>query len=365
LVPLQKSADKKTILVAPLNWGLGHATRCIPIIRSLIENDQRVLLASDGAALALLKKEFPTLPAFSLPGYSVRYPYESMTLNLLLQLPKIFRAISREHKALQELVRTHHIQVVLSDNRYGCYSPDTYNVFMTHQLNIMAPFALTEKIIARWHKRMLERFDRVWVPDYEEALGLAGKLSHPSPVDSVRYIGPLSRMKVLTVEKKYDVIAILSGPEPQRSRLEELIIQQAQRLPFEFLLVRGKMEDHSPAQKKENITTVGHLTSAALQQAIAASEIVLARSGYTTIMDLVALHKKAILVPTPGQTEQLYLGQLFKGQGRFWVVEQGALDLGDAIRGGRGLEMRRDFGCFVVGDFIGEVLGNPLKKTEK
>ena len=328
---MQKQSDTPTILVAPLNWGLGHATRCIPIIKCFLKKKVRVLLAADGAALQLLQKEFPKLPSFKLPGYNVRYPYENMTINMLLQIPKIWRAINQEHKVIQELVAAHNIQVVLSDNRFGCYSSGAYNVIMTHQLNIMAPFSFAEKIIAVWNKKMLSKFDLCWVPDFEKAPGLAGALSHPSPLTSVQYIGPLSRMEAKNIEKKYDAIVLLSGPEPQRSRLEKLILQQAAHLPYQFLIVRGKMMDQGEKQRN-NIRVVGHMTSSDLALAIASAGVVIARSGYTTIMDLVALGKSAILIPTPGQTEQLYLADFFHGQKVFYQQRQKELNLGKAMK---------------------------------
>ncbi|MFT4664494.1 MAG: hypothetical protein ACI8YQ_001181 [Polaribacter sp.] len=329
---MPQQLNTKTVLVAPLNWGLGHATRCIPIINCLLKKEVEVIIASDGAALDLLKKEFPLLPAFPLPAYDVRYPYNNMTVNILLQLPKIARAIRKEYDAIQNLVATQDIQIIISDNRFGCFSPSTYNVFMTHQLNIMAPFPFAEKIIAWWNKRMLQRFDLCWVPDFEEAPGLAGQLSHPSPIKSVQYIGPLSRMKVLDLEKKYDAIAVLSGPEPQRTRLEKLILEQALQLPYRILLVRGLVEDESALRHEGTVSIVGHLTSSELEVAIAKSAVMIARSGYTTVMDLVALGKRAILVPTPGQTEQEYLGRLFGETGQFVVEAQENLTLKTGLK---------------------------------
>lgn len=328
---MQKQSNSPTVLIAPLNWGLGHATRCVPIINCLLRKKIPVLIASDGAALDLLKKEFPQITTFSLPGYNVEYPYDNMAVNMLLQFTKIQRAISKEHKVISKLVTIHNIDIIISDNRFGCYSAQTYNVFMTHQLNIMAPFAFAEKVIAWWNKKMLNRFDLCWVPDFENAPGLAGKLSHPSPITSVRYLGPLSRMQRLKLEKRYDAIAVLSGPEPQRTKLERLILQQAVDLPYNFLLVRGKITDQSKLRIEGNVSIIDHLKGEELAVAIAASEIVIARSGYTTIMDLIALEKKAILIPTPGQTEQVYLGELFSEQNRFLVQQQINLDLEKAL----------------------------------
>ena len=320
------------ILIAPLNWGLGHATRCMPLIDELLRQGADVSLASDGAALHLLQKEYPGLPAFQLPAFDIQYPTSNMGFNMLSQTNKIRKAIRADHRALEQIVAEQNFQAIISDNRFGCYHASTYNIFMTHQLNIKAPFRLAEKLIARWNKKMIQAFDFCWVPDYENAPRLSGDLSFPAPIDNVRYIGALSRFKIKDEpDNVRDVLVILSGPEPQRTYLETAILQQAKQLNYSFLIVRGKMEDSSRKKTEAHIEVVGHLTSKDLNAAINNSKYIVSRSGYSTIMDLAALEKVAILIPTPGQTEQEYLGRHFHENGVFLNQNQKDLDLGKAL----------------------------------
>lgn len=294
------------ILVAPLNWGLGHATRCIPIIQELLRYPVEVILASDGRALQLLKKEFPQLTCLELPAYQIHYRSTNMTWNIGQQMPKILRAIYQERQAIQRIIHDHHIDLIISDNRYGCYHSSVRTFFMTHQINLQIPFKPLE-IITNWMNRLwLKKFDAVWIPDYNGNNSLAGTLSYHAGLKNITYIGALSRFIKKDIPLKYDVIIVLSGPEPQRSILEKKIIQQAQVLPFSFLLVQGKTEENKHFFIK-NIEVCSFLTAEDLNMAILASRIVVSRSGYSTLMDLVVLEKKAIFIPTPGQTEQEYV----------------------------------------------------------
>ncbi|TAK44576.1 MAG: glycosyltransferase [Saprospiraceae bacterium] len=338
----------KRILVAPLNWGLGHATRCIPIIRELQKQGAEVVLASDGRALALLRQEFPALTAIVLPGYNIHYPGANMILNMTRQLPGILWAACRETQAARQLVTRHEISGIISDNRYGCHSRVVRSVFITHQLNIKvaksgcptpghspASSFLLEKIANRFNRRYLRRFDECWIPDVEGEPNLSGELGHSQAGEepgSFKYIGALSRMHNFEVPRKYDAIAVLSGPEPQRSYLEKEIIGQARRLPFRFLVVQGKTETMVRQFIEKNIEVVSHLASEELNNALLASGVFIGRSGYSSIMDLAKTGRPAILIPTPGQTEQEYLAARFSRQGVFCVQEQGHLDLAEGLK---------------------------------
>ena len=323
--------DKKKVLVAALNWGLGHATRCIPIIRFLQSQNAQVFLASDGRAFHLLKKEFPELPVFELPSYGITYRTSSMIFNFAFLFPKMFAAISKEKKVIQKLVEEHQLDIIISDNRFGCHSDVTYNVFMTHQLNIPIPMPIVKQIGNWYNHQQIKKFNECWIPDFEGTPNLAGKLSHSHNIDATKYIGALSRMKFQEKEIKRKAIIILSGPEPQRTYLEEKIIQQAKDLPFQFLIVKGQTEKQEHFFIEKNIEVVSFLTSDDLEKAIAESEIVISRSGYTTLMDLVFLGKKAILIPTPGQTEQEYLAKHFYEQKIFFTQTQNKFNLKHAL----------------------------------
>ncbi len=328
--------QNKRILVAPLNWGLGHATRCIPIIRCLLRHGAEVVLASDGRSLQLLKEEFPELPAYPLPAYDVKYYTANMFLNMGIQFPKIFRAVYKEHKFIDNLISKLRIDAVISDNRYGCYSKKVKSIFLTHQINLIIPIPIFEKIARYFNHRMIRHFDECWIPDFEESPNLSGKLSHDINLPNFRYLGSLSRMKekvekVVDTSYAYDVIIVLSGPEPQRTLLEQLLVRQAEQTPLKFLFVQGKPEKTSEWMKAENIKVVSFLRSDELREAIHSSKIMISRSGYSTLMDLYYLRKNAILIPTPGQTEQEYLARHFLEQRIFYSYPQKEFNLSEAL----------------------------------
>lgn len=291
-----------------------------------------MIIASDGRALELLKKEFPDLKQLVLPSYNVRYWGNHMMLDIAAQLPKIILAVYRERQRVKRVVDEWKIDAILSDNRYGCRSKKALSILMTHQLNIKILFPLLEKIVGWVNRRMVEKFDECWVPDEVGEDNLSGALSQNKRLKKVKFIGILSRMKPGKLPpKKYDCLVLLSGPEPQRSFLEKQIISQAKKLPLQFLLVQGKTERTGHFFIEKNIEVHAHLTSNELNEALLASQIVICRSGYSSLMDLVTLNKKAILIPTPGQTEQAYLAKRSLERGLFWVQSQENLNLKEAI----------------------------------
>lgn len=324
----------KRILVAPLNWGLGHATRCVPVIRELQRQGAEVVLASDGRALKLLNKEFPGLPSVEMPAYNISYGSGNMVSNIARQLPKILGAIYREHIFTQKIIRRFELDGIISDNRYGCFTKKIPCVFLTHQVNILTPWPALSGVVNFFNHRFIQKFDACWVPDVAGAPNLSGKLSHGSFRKKIRYVGALSRMKYFETEKKYDAIAVLSGPEPQRTLLEKSIVRQAALLPQQFLIVQGKTERQERFFIEKNVEVVSFLASAELNEAILASTVFIGRSGYSTIMDLAKLGKPALLIPTPGQTEQEYLAGKFRREGVFAVQQQEALDLAKAMDDG-------------------------------
>jgi len=316
------------ILIAPLNWGLGHATRCMPLINALLDRGVKPILASDGAALSLLRKEYPKLTALDLPAYNIKYRGDNMMLTMGAQLPKIARAILAEQRVIKKIVQDYQIDVIISDNRYGLFHPDCHSIFMTHQLNIKIPNRILEKLVASINHRFIRRFDECWVPDYGMAPRLAGSLSENSNLRMVKYTGLLSRMKKEVLPIKYQMAIVLSGPEPQRTNLETILLKQLVNYSDKVCFIRGVVSDTPPPLvDNKNISILNYLTTAALNQVLNESEIVVCRSGYSSLMDLVNLNKKAILIPTPGQTEQEYLAAYLSDTGGFVGAEQKGFDL--------------------------------------
>ncbi|HSD14704.1 MAG TPA: glycosyltransferase [Flavobacterium sp.] len=308
--------NKKRILVAPLNWGLGHATRCIPIINALENNGFEPILASDGVALALLKKEFPHLTALELPSYKIQYAQNGAHFKwkMLRQIPNMVEAVRHERKTVEKYIQQYDIHGIISDNRLGVHSKKTPSVFITHQLNVLT--GNTSWITTKIHQLYIRKFDNCWVPDVAGKPNLSGKLGHLRRTNlNLKYIGPLSRLNKNDLEEIYDLMVILSGPEPQRTLLEEKLRLELKSYNGSILFVRGVIEEEQKSSKRFNVTCYNFMNSAELETALNQSKMVLSRSGYTTIMDLAKLGKKAFFIPTPGQYEQEYLAKKLKKKG--------------------------------------------------
>lgn len=318
---------KKKILIAPLDWGLGHATRCIPIARALEEEGFEVLFCAASRSLELLMKEFPKNQFIKLEGYNVSYPKNGwMIISMLFQSLRILNKIRKEHQELKQIVRDFEINGIISDNRYGMFHKTIPSVFITHQLNIQSP--IFSKLIRKINFWFINKYQECWIPDTEKNT-LSGKLSlYKAP--KLSFIGPLSRFKKLKATEKIDILAIVSGPEPQRTIFENLLKKQLLKSEKNCLLVLGKTESEKIEHLK-NLTIINHLASEELNQAICNSEIIISRSGYSTIMDLASLNKKAIFIPTPGQTEQLYLATLFSEQKIAYAQHQHLFNLEKAM----------------------------------
>ena len=337
-----EKAKKLNILIAPLNWGLGHATRCMPIINTLLAKGHHIIIATDGHALALLKKEYPSLPSLQIVGYNISYGKGNFgfVMSMFWQLPKIFWKIFAEHRQLQQIIEKHDIDVVIADNRYGFFSKKAYSIFMTHQIFVKMPAKMRflEPLLLNLNKWFIGNFEECWIPDFsDKEQRLAGELAHLQPLNPKKYhfIGLLSRFKH---EKKailkYDVLFVLSGPEPQRTFFEQKILKQLENLDesVSCLLIRGLTQRQEEKQFSKNVKIINFMTADALNEAMLSAKIVVARSGYSTIMDLAVLGKKAILVPTKQQTEQEYLARYFEEKKIFCSVSAADFDLKKALQ---------------------------------
>ena len=308
---------KKNILICPLNWGLGHATRCVPIIRALLEQGHNVIMAADKAPLAFLKKEFPDLETVEFPGFDPRYSKSSsQVFKMMMSFPKALFCFRKDHKMLESIIKSHNIDIVISDNRFGCWSEEVYSVFITHQLHIRIPFIWrwATPIINIFNNSYIKKYDEVWVPDDDTEPSLGGKLSHPT-IKGVKtsYIGYLSRFKskdYAEIEKTNRYLVILSGPEPQRTIFENIVLQQAQNINDNVVIFRAKPDSNEQLKDiPSNVKVYNHVDDATFVKMVNSSEYIICRGGYTSLMDLVRLNRTAFLVPTPGQTEQEYLAR--------------------------------------------------------
>tara|TARA_B110001450_G_scaffold28262_1_gene24684 strand:+ start:8289 stop:9362 length:1074 start_codon:yes stop_codon:yes gene_type:complete len=303
-------SNRKNIIIAPLNWGLGHATRCIPIIEELKKNGFTPIIASDGSALDLLIKEFPTLKFIKLPSYNITYAKNGvfLKLKLLANIPKLIAAVKKETLIINNLVEKENIHGIISDNRFGVYHKNIPSVYITHQINVFS--GITTKFTSKLHQKIIRKFDECWIPDIKSENNYSGELSksHNLKIKS-KYVGVLSRFKKNEIANLYDYLIILSGPEPQRTILEHKLLTELKDSIKKIILIKGVVESEQKITKKNNITCYNFMTSKELELTINQSNIIIARSGYTTIMDLATLNKKAFFIPTPGQYEQLYLAK--------------------------------------------------------
>lgn len=322
--PITKNQNPR-VLVAPLDWGLGHSTRCIPIIKHLKLQGCEVVIVADKKVYALLKKEFPQTVFLRYKGYEIEYSRQKrfFSIKLLLQIPRIFFRIFHEKRWLKNTIKKYNINAIISDNRFGMHNKNIPSVYITHQLYIKTGNLFIERIAQKVHFHFIKKFTFCWVPDQEKN-GLAGELSHPKALPGkITYIGPLTRFSKISNSKEvYDLLIILSGPEPQRTIFENEILEQLKTVEGKIFLVRGLPDEDYKLTNFNNVIIENHLNANQLNEIIEKSKIVLCRSGYTSVMDLSVLQKKSILIPTPGQTEQEYLAKYLMEKGYFFSVQQ-------------------------------------------
>ncbi len=326
------------ILVAPLDWGLGHSTRCIPIIRRLLELDARPMIGADKGPLALLRDAFPELTHARMPGVEVRYAKgRSQGWAMAKQFPAMLRSVREEHHQFLDLRRSLQLDAVISDQRFGIRAEELPSVIISHQVFPFTPIA--QGLLRRFNLHQIRHFDRCWIPDDPRSPGLAGELSHGAMLPAnACYIGPVSRMdptRAIAPSMPYRVVCVISGSEPQRTLLEQQLMKQLQRIRGDHLLVLGK-PDPPLDEVVGNVRRRGHLGGDALTGALLQAELIVSRTGYTTLLDLARIGRSALVVPTPGQEEQEYLGELHARTGRFVVQAQEQLDVAGALAKGTG-----------------------------
>ena len=297
---------KGKIIVAPLNWGLGHAARCVPIINALLEEKFTPVLASDGNALQFLKLEFPNLETLELPSYHIKYG-KNLKKRLFLQIPTILKAVKEERKIIAGFVtKNNRVLGIISDNRFGVRSSKIPSVYMTHQLNVLSGFTtfLTSKI----HQVIIKKFDECWVPDQQKSV-FSGNLSKSNRKLNQKFIGVLSRFQKEELEKSIDILIIISGPEPNRTFLEEKLISEFETDERNIVFVLGNVTKNQKKWTSNTITFYNFMLSEELQEHINSSKIIICRSGYSSILDAAVLGKKVFFIPTENQLEQQYLGK--------------------------------------------------------
>lgn len=305
----------KKALIAPLHWGLGHATRCIPLALKLEADGWQLVVAAVGGCRALLHEALPTATFIDVPNLPVRYTRNPRLFvpHALVRLPVLLWSLWAEHRWLARVCATHQFQLVVSDSRPGLWHPIVRSVYVCHQLHIMAPLIGP---MLRWaHGWCMRKFNEVWVPDFQDEPSLAALLSHPKAVPTnARYIGPLSRFagRHFKPSTAFKNVAVVSGPEPHRSVFLEQCIERFMATGSPSLVVSGQPDKPADVQRG-CVRVVGHMDDDELASALLGASLVLSRSGYSSIMDYHALGVTAELLPTPGQPEQEYLARWHGG----------------------------------------------------
>ena len=332
---------KKKALVCPLDWGIGHATRCIPVISCLMDLGFEVVVAAGGRPLEFIRKEYPQINVIEFPGVAIDYPKTNrIALKMSKLLPALLYGIWHDHRTLKKITDKVQPALIISDNRYGCWSNSTPSVFITHQLNIQVSGNLKfiQGFLNSVNYWFIKKYKACWIPDFEPHRGLAGELSHPRKLPgNAEYIGLLSRFSDVSerylknVPPEFDLLVMLSGPEPQRTILEDKILLQLVNLNMQVAMVRGMPESDEAYILDERIHLFSHLNSLRLSELINKSAMVVCRSGYSSIMDMATLGKRAIFIPTPGQTEQEYLARYLMEKKIYFSMRQDDFDLVYAI----------------------------------
>ncbi|MEM9050657.1 MAG: glycosyltransferase [Bacteroidota bacterium] len=294
------------VLFAVLNWGLGHATRSVPVIKSILNYGAELELATTGIAAAFLKNEFPNLIVHHLEDKEVIYSSKGAKTALFKRAFQQEAINISQQREIRRLCAENDITHIVSDNVYGAYDPNLKNALITHQLSLKTPFGsgMVNRRLANW----INKFSEVWIPDDPE-FKLAGRLAQNPRVNVPRHhLGILSRIpepKSASVSK-YKIGVLLGGPEPQRSILEERVLDALNDVEGKKVIFRGS-KDSQLERTDWKIYNFG--TAEEMGEIIQACELVISRSGYSSVMDLMGRAKSILLVPTPGQTEQEYLAE--------------------------------------------------------
>lgn len=306
------------VLVAPLDWGLGHATRCVPVIKEFLMQGAEVEIAVVKANASLFREIFPDVRQRIAPSYNIVYPKHGYNMGLWLVKNSVhLKNVMRfEHRFAEEMVERHGYDILFSDNRFAFYSKNAYNVYMTHQRRIAFPpaFSAFEKVGMMWHASVMKHFDEVWVPDVEAFPGYAGCMSHVSDCPRpVKFVGALSRFApengLAMVPKNIDVLAVVSGVEPARSQFAASLREILLHLPGHHKVVLGNPCDNVRSWTEGNVEFHDHLPTAEFADAVRHARLVVSRGGYSTVMDMAMLGAKCVFVPTPGQYEQSVLAR--------------------------------------------------------
>ena len=334
----------RNILICPLEWGLGHAGRMIPLARKLQERNYNVIIGSGKTHQALFRNELPGLKYIDFPGFNPGYSrFLPQYISLLLKTPLLLYHIVAEHIRLKRIINENKIDIIVSDNRFGLWSRRIKSVYVTHQIVIPFPrnFRFLEWTGILYHRFFIRKYSFCFIPDLPGDINLSGRLAHGIRLpENTRYIGLLSRFtgRSQSVKSRFRFphnTVILSGPEPQRGILRQKLIGILNKREPPSVFLEGKPGDSVEITKSGNITSYNHLPAGEMQDMIKGSTVVVARSGYTSVMELISLNSCALLIPTPGQPEQEYLAEYLSRKGWFSTISQNRLNESAILTAGK------------------------------
>lgn len=307
----------KRILFSALNWGLGHVMRSIPIIRELQQNENTIIIACDDEQKTFFVTEFPSIEIEFLEGYQFNFSGKgNFGMDLFRSFPKLHKNIKNERKTATLLVIKHKIDLIISDQRFGFQHPDTKNVIISHQLKLLAPWY--QRMINFYYQHYLKQFDEIWVPDaVEKEQRITGKLTQ-SNFKNAHFIGFLSRFSPIKIENKYAFGAIISGPYPYNKQLLALVLEKFKTMNAPCFIISSNVEN----EQIDQITLVKYESTTQMEHWLKQAKCIISRSGYSTIMDLNIMGLKGILIPTPGQYEQIYLAEQLKDDAQFKIMSE-------------------------------------------
>lgn len=326
------------IIYGICSWGLGHATRSLPVLRRLLSENNNLTVISNGRSLEVLKKELGEQATYvDIPDYPMLLSENTRQFlaKSMVYWPVFIKRIEDGLAQLQKILDKKHYDCIISDARYDMYSKKIPSFFISHQMRIMNPLQIKmfEHAMERFNMFFFKRYRGVMVPDYKEN-SLSGDLSHNLKridEDAIHYVGVLSDFTRRPMKKDIDFLISISGPEPQRSILEEKLASQTEELKGNVVMTLGKAEKYS-ITKKKHLTTYSFVTKELREELLNKSKLVVSRSGYSTLMDVAVVGTKALFIPTPGQIEQEYLSRYHNNLGTFHSVTQDTVDLKNDVR---------------------------------
>jgi uncharacterized protein (TIGR00661 family) len=358
--------EQKAVCIAPLDWGLGHATRCIPLIHALAALNYCIYIAGEGKQASILREEFPNAVFIPLKGYRIHYAKQKKFLipTILFQVPKIIISIIRENKWLNKISKQHHFDLIISDNRYGFFHKSITSVFITHQLEIQTPYNWLTRLCQNISYHFINKFNACWVADSKPPNNIAGNLVNTNqlPAIDIWYMNCLSRLQEYVQENEYEneikFLGIVSGPDPQRAIFENILWNSGNDLNYPFVIVAGVPDNKLYNKITLKGTLYHHLIGKALADQINNAEFIICRGGYTTLLELIPFKKKLILIPTPGQTEQEYLAHYWHEKKWAIYFDQENFNLLDALKAAKKFEYQTP--TFL--SFNQEALASELKR---